>query len=125
MTITDGINVFNEIKKIVIKYNNKDLIEKILNLQEYLMNLSEKNIELKTQVTKLQSQLETPKDIDIDDNGFIVKKGDNRKYCPRCWNKERKLSLMPRKGVDSLGTNLYGHMCSACEMIVNTEEEKY
>ncbi|BAQ57479.1 hypothetical protein LBAT_1090 [Lactobacillus acetotolerans] len=44
----------------------------------------------------MKGQVEISKDIDVDDDDFIVRKNDDRKYCPGCWNKNRILSIMPR-----------------------------
>ncbi|WEV42969.1 hypothetical protein OZX56_05315 [Lactobacillus sp. ESL0684] len=125
MSISDGIKIIDETKKIAKDHHDKNLNEQIINLQEYLISLSEENLELQNQINELKSKVEIPEDIDIDNDGFIVKKGDDRKYCPGCWNKERKLSLMPRKGIDRLGVHKYSHRCAACGTIVDTETENY
>ena len=59
----------------------------------------------------------------MDDNGFIRKEKDNKKYCPKCWNKDRKLSIMPNHGIKEFdGINEYAFECPACGYIVYSKD---
>ena len=59
----------------------------------------------------------------MDDNGFIRKEKDNKKYCPKCWNKDRKLSIMPNHRIKEFdGINEYAFECPACGYIVYSKD---
>lgn len=128
ISISDIIALINKANEIANNVKSIELNKVLLELQTAIIQFGTQNLELQEKFSELKKYIEIPNDIFIDDEGFICKKGDSNKYCPKCWNKERKLSLMPKTGVKTHYNDIekpYDYMCSACNFVVESKKEKF
>lgn len=118
ITFSSAISILKNAQALAEKLKNRELNDALLSLQQELIGLGNQNLELKEKYDELKKYLEIPNDVYLDNDGFICRKNDTRKYCPHCWNKYRKFSLMPLEGVEVMDyLNLskpYMYKCSAC-----------
>ncbi|MDM8243284.1 MULTISPECIES: hypothetical protein [Limosilactobacillus] len=121
--VSDSISVAEKVQEIAKKYKDKELNNEIIALQQKIISLGNDNLKLKEELTTLKSEVCSNKTVKMDDNGFIRKEKDNKKYCPKCWNKDRKLSIMPNHGIKEFdGINEYAFECPACGYIVYSKD---
>lgn len=128
ITFGSAISILKNAQILAKKLKDRELNDALLSLQQELIELGSQNIELKEKYDELKKYIEIPDNIDLDDDGFIYRKDDVRKYCPSCWNKNRRLSLMPRFGVMELNVELdkpYTYECSACHWRVYSSHEHF
>lgn len=127
VSISDVISLIKQATQLSKKLKDKDLNKVLLDLQLAVAQLGEQNIELQDKYLQLKKYLEIPDNIYMDDEGFICRKNDSNKYCPHCWNKYRKLSLMPHRGIinNDLDWNKpegkYFYECPACNFKVYSD----
>lgn len=118
ITFSSAISILKNAQALAEKLKNRELNDALLSLQQELIGLGNQNLELKEKYDELKKYLEIPNDVYLDNDGFICRKNDTRKYCQHCWNKYRKFSLMPLEGVEVMDyLNLskpYMYKCSAC-----------
>lgn len=121
--VSDSISVAEKVQEIAKKYKDKELNNEIIALQQKIISLGNDNLKLKEELTTLKSEVCSNKTVKMDDNGFIRKEKDNKKYCPKCWNKDRKLSIMLNHGIKEFdGINEYAFECPACGYIVYSKD---
>lgn len=87
--ISDSIIVAEKVQSIAKKYKDKELNDEIILLQQKLSLLSNENIKLREEIAEIRSDVLSNKNVYMDDNGFLRRKNDEKKYCPKCWNKEK------------------------------------
>lgn len=111
VTFETAVSILKNAQELAKKIKSRKLNEVLLNLQDELINLKTQYIESDEKYKEIRKYIEVPEDIYLDNHGFICRKNDNRKYCPKCWNENRKLSLMPNFDikVGKIQSN-----CSAC-----------
>ena len=97
-------NTAREINELVQDYDNIPLKKKILQLENEILKLQEENRTLKQQVSN-QAEMQ-PKG---KHNYFY--KGDIGPYCPTCWQRDRKMVLLPEAENFALGTGRYCRVC--------------
>lgn len=113
--ISDSLSVADRVRAIAKKYKDKELNDEIISLQQKLILLSNENLKLREKISKIKSDALSNKNVYMDDNGFIRKENDGKRYCPRCWNKDRRLAIMPNHGVKEFDEiNEYTFECPAC-----------
>ena len=90
MSIVDNAK---EIAKLVKKYNDQELYEKIVNLREQILALREDNLKLKEQIKKIEAAGDIEKKIIREGNCYYFADDSDRKnpYCIPCWDYEKKL----------------------------------
>lgn len=128
VSIGDILALLKSAAKVGEKVKNRDLNKIILELQTAVVQFGSQNLELQEKYAELKKYVEMPDDIYIDDDGFICKKNDNAKYCPHCWNKDRRLSLMPKHGIERYmhdSNKPYTYECSACKWTVDSSKEHF
>lgn len=127
MMISDTIKILKEVQSLATDIKSKPLNDAIVKLQESVIELSNNYFELLEKYNNLKEQVSVSQDVYLDDDGFICIKNDKRKFCPHCWNKDRRLSLMPKHGIN-LGSfqevsKPYAFECSGCKWIVYSANE--
>ncbi|MCD7135998.1 hypothetical protein LTY62_01895 [Limosilactobacillus balticus] len=125
--ISDAIKILKEVQSLATDIKSKPLNDAIVRLQESVIDLSNNYLELSEKYNNLKEQVSTSQNVYLDDDGFICVKDDNRRFCPHCWNKDRRLSLMPKHGID-LGISQeiskpYAFECAGCKWIIYSANE--
>lgn len=129
MGISDLIALINKANDIAQNVKNLKLNKVLLELQKAVLQYGSQNLELQEKYNELNKYIQNPDDIFIDDDGFICRKNDPNKYCPHCWNKDRRLSLMPKYGIQRYSCDDYSkpytYECSACKWTVDSSKEHF
>lgn len=127
MGISDIIRMLKEVQSLAKDIKSKPLNDAIVGLQEAVMNLSSSYLELEEKYNDLKKKVATSDDIYLDDDGFACVKGRKQKYCPKCWNKDRKLSLMPKNGIETFASQEvskpYAFECAGCGWVVYSDKK--
>ena len=130
ITFSSAISILKNAQALAEKLKSRELNDVLLSLQQELIGLGDQNLELKEKYDELKKYIEIPDNIDLDDDGFICRKDDVRKYCPSCWNKDRRLSLMPKLGYQFLSLdfdkpdNAFQYTCPACEFVIYSNKKR-
>lgn len=130
ITFGNAISLLKDAQLLAEKLKNRELNDVLLSLQGELMDLGDQNIKLREKYDELKKYIEIPDDIYLDDDGFICRKNDVRKYCPSCWNKDRRLSLMPKLGYQFISLDFdqpdkaFQYTCPACEFVIYSNEKR-
>ena len=106
--------VFDELKSIaqVLQEAGKiDLYEKILAIQQQLLEMQEKIRIQDTEIRDFKDKLKIKADLVFEKSAYWIKKDDGSKegpYCPTCWEKDNKVIhlLQQRPNWDIWGCNL-------------------
>ncbi|MCI6883030.1 MAG: hypothetical protein SOT17_03340 [Lactobacillus johnsonii] len=127
ISFSSALSILKSAQDLAEKIKNRELNEALVSLQQELLSLGDKNLELQEKYVELKKYIEIPEDIFIDKDGFICKKDDSNKYCPHCWNKYRKLCLMPKEGVREIYDvpKPYVYQCSACKWTVDSSKKSF
>ncbi len=121
MNFSNISNIVKEILSIAKKVKNNEIVEKVIDLQEQLLNAREDNDNLKQEIKDLReklSLLEQSKlledDLDFSDRGFCVKKGVEKRipYCSHCWYTKHQLIPL------SQYRNWWEYKCGECNVSV-------
>lgn len=101
-----------------------DLSSKSQTLQEKMIAMLDENKKLKQQIEELQKIKITEEDIEYHEDAFVTLKRDSlkRKFCQKCWEKERKLYQLQAKYVFSDVPSYY--KCTECETTISDRNEK-
>lgn len=129
VSIGDILALLKSAAKLGEKVKNRDLNKIILELQEAVVQFGSQNLELQEKYAELKKYIEIPDNVYLDDDGFLCRKNDKVKYCSSCWNKDRRLSLMPKKGTYNLMSGdfdikSYTYECSACKYHIYSDKKQ-
>lgn len=130
ITFGNAISLLKDAQLLAKKLKNRELNDVLLSLQGDLIDLGDQNIKLREKYDELKKYIEIPDDIYLDDDSFICRKNDIRKYCPSCWNKDRRLSLMPKLGYQFLSLDFdqpdkaFQYICSACKYVIYSNKKR-
>jgi hypothetical protein len=83
-----------EIAELIRTYNNMDLYQKIVDLRDEIINLSEDNLSLKERVRELEQQQVITSELVREGNVYYRPITDGKKlgpFCMTCWDGDRKL----------------------------------
>ena len=111
--IKDVYDIIKEVKRLADEYQNQEMIEKVLEIQnsyfefrEELQNLKDENGNLQDTIKRMHDDEELEKDLELTSGGYYIRKtereqGKNIKYCAACWQNYKKLmplcSVPPRR----------------------------
>ena len=94
-----------EVLKLVSNLANAELLEKVSKLNEEVLNVSGKNVELqqlcyelKARLADAESKLKLAGELQRHTNGYYYQLGDSVARCPRCWEKDRVLISIVQLG---------------------------
>lgn len=111
--------VVKEILSIAKKVKNNEIVEKVIDLQELLLDAREENDNLKQEIKNLNDKIESLEQSNVlEDNlifssrGFCIKKNiENRiPYCSHCWHTNHKLIPL------SQYRNWWEYKCGECNL---------
>lgn len=117
--IKDIYDVIKDLKNLADEYQNHEMAEKVIEIQnsyfnyrEEIQKLKDENRSLKDIIARMHNNEELEKDLELTEQGFYIRlsekeQGKNIMYCPACWQNEHK--LMPL--VSPQG---YRYRCSNC-----------
>ena len=106
--LKDLYDIIKEVKNLAEQYQNQEIAEKVIQIQEKFFDIREEveeakdeNRELKETIKQMSSEKEIEKDLELDEQGFFIKKTEKEQgkkvfYCAACWNNYHK--LMPLMG---------------------------
>lgn len=127
MGISDVIGLLKEVQSLAQDIKSKPLNDAIVNFQESVIGVGNDYLELEEKYNKLRKRVETSDNVYLDDDGFVCEKGKKSKYCPKCWNKDRKISLMPKHGIETFASQEvdkpYAFECAGCGWIVYSSKK--
>lgn len=92
--------IIKDILAIAKKIKNNEIVEKVIELQELLLDARENNDSLKQEIKELKEQIKLleqskiiEEELEFSDRGFFVKKGVIKRvpYCSHCWYTKHKL----------------------------------
>ena len=96
-TLKDIYDIIKELKGLVTEYQNQQMADKVVaiqecffDLREELADLKDENRQLKEEIIKLNDISELEKDLELDPKGFLIRKsekesGKDIRYCAACW----------------------------------------
>lgn len=113
-----------DVVKIVQQIDNVELYRKILDLHSEIMELVEKNTELKSQVKDLTEKLEFHGTLEHRDGAYWKTDGTGP-FCMRCWGKEK--ALRPMNGTDVYDCPVcgYDHITEAHAKMLDDEINRH
>ena len=89
-----AIDNVKEVAKLVKDLGNMELYRQILDLQGEIMELTQGNRELQTQLQELQDTLSQVGQMTFR-SPFYYADGDEVPYCPRCWEVDKRAVHFP------------------------------
>lgn len=122
-TLKDVYDFIKELKGLAIEYQNQEMSDKVVAIQESFFELREKIAELKDENRDLKDKIlamndisELEKDLELVPKGYLIRKsekelGVNNHYCPACWQNYKK--LMPL--VNTIGST---RQCCNCHTVI-------
>jgi len=102
----DPLANLKEISNIIKKYNDLELMKRIVDLQTEVFELQTKNLDLKQQLGSRESVKRTGP------HGFYFQDGDPDPLCPKCWEKDEKMIHLGNSRPWSGGIRRDCHVCN-------------
>lgn len=109
-----AIQGIREIADLVRKYNDYPLYEKIVHLQEQLLELSSERGQLRDENDTLKAQLEHRTQTRFR-NPYYYAEGDDVPLCPRCYETSAGRLRVHLTHPASEMQNGYGRVCRSCK----------
>lgn len=121
--IKDLYDILIDFKNMVKKYQNAEMLEKLVAVQdcyfevrEEIANLQDENRRLKEEIQQLNDSSELEKDLELDPSGYLTRKsekdqGKDIRYCMACWQNYKKLMPIVR----TVGN---ARQCCNCQMLI-------
>lgn len=122
-TLKDLYEIIKELKTLAKDYQNQELAEKVIEIQEgffdfreEMENIKDENRQLKERIKELENRAEDENDLELMPNGYYIKKsekeqGKDIKYCVACWRNQKKLMPYTR----SVGVMM---QCNNCKNVI-------
>jgi hypothetical protein len=115
-TLAAAISALKEIGRVAEKTKDRDLNQRVLELQQALMTANTQLLELATenqsfrqQASELRHAADTEKQL-LSDGGVYWWMRDSKRdgpYCKTCWHKDKSLA--------QLTWSLHGYLCARCK----------
>lgn len=121
-------NLAKEILSLARKVKNNEIVEKVIDLQEQLLDAREENDNLKQEIKILYDKIgllekasETENDLIFSQRGFCIKKDAKKRipYCSHCWTV--KHILVPLSQINTKG--FWNYKCGSCNIDVVVMDE--
>lgn len=122
-TLKDLYDIIKDFRALAKEYQNEDMAEKLIDIQEGFFELREELVDLQDENKKLKEEIaafndisELEKDLELNERGYLVRKsekeaGKNIRYCPACWQNYKKLMPIVR----TIGN---AEQCCNCHMVI-------
>lgn len=129
--LKDIYDIIKEVKNLAEQYQNQEIAEKVIQIQEKFFDIREEieevkneNRDLKETIEKINKSEEIEKDLILTDDGFYIRKSEKDKgkrtmYCAACWQNHHK--LMPLKGIS---VTLRPECCN-CQTVYRIQHKAY
>jgi hypothetical protein len=104
--MADPISTIKGISEIVKKYNDIDLMKKVVDLQSEVFDLQSENRSLREQLdTRVTMRMSG-------EHGYFYQDGDPVPFCPKCWESGGKAIHLPN--AKDFGS-YHGRICRVCK----------
>ena len=93
-----AIGTIKEIGEIVQKYNDLELMKKIIALQNEVFELNQNNLNLKQELAALKGTIQQREELKLKQVGqchYYFKENDEIPFCPKCFEGSQKLIHLP------------------------------
>lgn len=122
-TLKDIYEIIKELKGMAKQYQNDEMAEKVVAIQEgffeireELENIKDENRQLSETIKRLEENSEVEKDLELKAGGYYIRKSEEAenktiKYCAACWQNYKKLMPFNR----SVGHTL---QCCNCHTVI-------
>lgn len=126
--LKDIYDIIKEVKNLAEQYQNQEIAEKVIQIQEKFFDIREEieevkneNRDLKETIEKINKSEEIEKDLVLDEQGFYIRKSEKEQgkvvlYCAACWNNNYK--LMPLMG----GAKTTRPQCCSCHTVYKLKD---
>ncbi len=116
--IGETYEILKDLKQICDKRKDKEISDKVLELQSKFYELKEENENLKSKIADFENTEELEKDLELWPSGVYIRKsekeaGKDIRYCPACFKNHHKLYPIIH---GSLRKNRF---CSNCNTPIN------
>ncbi len=111
-SVMDTYSLVKDLIKEAKEQKNLEIVEKLLDIQEFLFALREENETLKKRISELEESEIIADDLELTEKGVYIRRsekesGKNIIYCPACYNDYKKLYPI----VSTIGNT---KQCSKC-----------
>src|SRR5215470_1336026 len=90
-TIFDPLNTLRQIREMVKRSNDEELLKLILNLQRDIFALESDNLKLNVELASLKRELDLREKMHMrPPYNYYFRDGDDVPFCPACWENEGK-----------------------------------
>lgn len=101
--LKDIYDIIKELKGLVREYQNEEMSEKVIAIQEGFFDLreliedfKEENRNLREEICRLKDVSELERDLELSQRGYYIRiseknEGKEIHYCPACWQNHKKL----------------------------------
>lgn len=111
----DPLSTLKQIREVIKKCEDRDLVRLLLALQGEVFELHSANLKLDAELTNLKRLLDLHKEMHMRPPfNYYFQKDDDRPFCPRCWESDGKAIHLPAPEQSSAGTR---RVCRICEEI--------
>ena len=89
----DPLTTLKELTSIVKKFNDLDLMKKIVDLQTEIFEITQQNVDLKRELVTANGLLQDRENLELREIGncnFYFKEGDPIPFCPKCYEGAQK-----------------------------------
>lgn len=116
--VSEAYEILKDLKLLSDKYKDKEILNKVIELQNKFYELKEENECLKSKVAELENATELEKNLELLPSGVYIKKsekeaGKDIRYCSACFRNYHKLYPIIH---GSLRRNRF---CSNCNTPIN------
>ena len=92
----DPLNTLKDISALVKKYNDLELMRRIVDLQQEVFDLQQTNLDLQKQIAALRESRQAEGSmIPRPPFNYYYRDGDPVPFCPKCWENDKKPIHLP------------------------------
>lgn len=115
--VGETYEILKDLKSLSDKHKDKEILNRVLELQDKFYELREENEALKSQIAELENISELKKDLELLPTGLYIRKsekeaGIDSRYCAACFENHHKLYPIVQ------GNLRRNHFCSNCKISV-------
>lgn len=115
--VSEVYEILKDLKSLSDKHKDKEILNKVLELQGKFYELREENESLKSKIAEFENTSELEKDLELLSNGLFIRKSEKEagkeiRYCAACFRNHHKLYPIVQ------GNLRRNHFCSNCKISV-------
>lgn len=116
--VGEAYEILKDLKLLSDKHKDKEILNKVIELQNKFYELKEENENLKSQIAEYENTAELEKDLELLPSGVYIRKsekeaGKDIRYCPACFRNRHKLYPIVS------GNLRRNRFCSNCNTPIN------